>query len=89
MPPRELGGIFLGRGGKAGLVEQRGRLLANLALRPSVKRAKEFRTRELLAVSQDGKREVMVKLDFPSFQPICMDWLPDGRLLIVSSGEQS
>jgi hypothetical protein len=44
-------------------------------------------TRELIAVSQDGKREVMVKLDFPSFQPICMDWLPDGRLLIVSSGD--
>src|SRR6266536_4661063 len=44
-------------------------------------------TRELIAVSQDGKREVMVKLDFPSFQAICMDWLPDGRLLIVSSGD--
>ena len=44
-------------------------------------------TRELIAVSQDGKREVMVTLDFPSFQPICMDWLPDGRLLIVSSGD--
>lgn len=38
-------------------------------------------TRELIAVSQDGKSEVMVTLDFPSFQPICMDWLPDGRLL--------
>jgi sugar lactone lactonase YvrE len=29
----------------------------------------------------------MVTLDFPSFQPICMDWLPDGRLLIVSSAD--
>jgi sugar lactone lactonase YvrE len=29
----------------------------------------------------------MVTLAFPSFQPICMDWLPDGRLLIVSSAE--
>ena len=47
----------------------------------------DWGTRELIAVSQDGKREVMVKLDFPSFQPICMDWLPDGRLLIVSSGD--
>jgi len=47
----------------------------------------DWGTRELLAVSQEGKREVMVKLDFPSFQPICMDWLPDGRLLIVSSGD--
>lgn len=47
----------------------------------------DWGTRELIAVSQDGKREVMVTLDFPSFQPICMDWLPDGRLLIVSSGD--
>lgn len=47
----------------------------------------DWGTRQLLAVSQDGKREVMVTLDFPSFQPICMDWLPDGRLLIVSSAD--
>ena len=48
----------------------------------------DWGTREIIAVSQDGKREVMVKLDFPSFQPICMDWLPDGRLLIVSSADR-
>ena len=48
----------------------------------------DWGTRELIAVSDEGKREVMVKLDFPSFQPICMDWLPDGRLLIVSSRDQ-
>lgn len=47
----------------------------------------DWGTRELIAVSQEGEREVVVKLDFPSFQPICMDWLPDGRLLIVSSAE--
>jgi sugar lactone lactonase YvrE len=47
----------------------------------------DWGTRELIAVSLEGKSEVMVKLDFPSFQPICMDWLPDGRLLIVSSGD--
>ena len=47
----------------------------------------DWGTRELLVVSQDGKREVMVTLPFTSFQPICMDWLPDGRLLIVSSTE--
>jgi sugar lactone lactonase YvrE len=29
----------------------------------------------------------MVTLPFTSFQPICMDWLPDGRLLVVSSAE--
>src|SRR4051812_25904206 len=45
----------------------------------------DWGTQELIAVSQEGKREIMVKLDVPSFQPICMDWLPDGRLLIVSS----
>jgi len=47
----------------------------------------DWGTRQLITVSQDGKREVMVTLPFSSFQPICMDWLPDGRLLIVSSAE--
>jgi sugar lactone lactonase YvrE len=47
----------------------------------------DWGSRELIAVSREGKGEIMVKLDFPSFQPICMDWLPDGRLLIVSSGD--
>lgn len=47
----------------------------------------DWGTRQLLAVSQDGNREVMVTLDFASFEPICMDWLPNGRLLIVSSAE--
>jgi sugar lactone lactonase YvrE len=47
----------------------------------------DWGTREIIAVSPQGEREVMVKLDFPTFQPICMDWLPDGRLLIVSSAE--
>jgi len=31
-----------------------------------------------------GSREVMVRVDFPSF-PLSFDWLPDGRLLIVSA----
>ena len=47
----------------------------------------DWGTREIMAVSPEGKREIIVTLDFPSFQPICMDWLPDGRLLIVSSGD--
>ena len=47
----------------------------------------DWGTRQLIAISQEGQKEVMVTLDFPSFQPICMDWLPDGRLLIVSSRE--
>jgi len=40
---------------------------------------------EILAVDLEGRSEVVVDLDFPSFQAICFDWLPDGRLLVVSS----
>lgn len=47
----------------------------------------DWGAREIIAVNEEGKSEIMVKLDFSSFQPICMDWLPDGRLLIVSSTE--
>lgn len=47
----------------------------------------DWGTRQLITVSQDGRREAMVTLASSSFQPICMDWLPDGRLLIVSSAE--
>jgi sugar lactone lactonase YvrE len=47
----------------------------------------DWGTREIIAVDLAGKSEVMVRLSFPSFQPICMDWLPDGRLLIVSARE--
>jgi sugar lactone lactonase YvrE len=39
---------------------------------------------EVIAVDLAGKSEVIVRL--PSF-PFCIDWLPDGRLLIVSGGE--
>jgi sugar lactone lactonase YvrE len=45
----------------------------------------DWGTQEIIAVDLEGRREVMIRLNFPSFQPICMDWLPDGRLLIVSS----
>ena len=37
---------------------------------------------ELIAVDLDGNSEVM--LEAPSF-PCCVDWLPDGRLLLVSA----
>jgi sugar lactone lactonase YvrE len=39
---------------------------------------------EVIAVDLEGKHEVM--LQAPSF-PCCVDWLPDGRLLIVSPRE--
>src|SRR5438067_3271723 len=39
---------------------------------------------EVVAVDLQGTSEVMVHM--PSF-PFCIDWLPDGRLLIVSGCE--
>ena len=39
---------------------------------------------EVVAVDLVGKSEVIVRV--PSF-PFCIDWLPDGRLLIVSGGD--
>ena len=39
---------------------------------------------EVIAVDLAGKSEVITHV--PSF-PFCFDWLPDGRLLIVSGGE--
>ena len=40
---------------------------------------------EVVAVDLDGEREVMARM---STFPFSLDWLPDGRLLIVSSGLQ-
>jgi sugar lactone lactonase YvrE len=48
----------------------------------------DWGAQEILAVDLKGKSEVMVRLRFSSFQPICIDWLPDGRLLIVSSRDR-
>jgi sugar lactone lactonase YvrE len=39
-------------------------------------------TGEVLAVSSDGEREVMARLA-PRAIPLSIDWLPDGRMLIV------
>jgi sugar lactone lactonase YvrE len=44
----------------------------------------DWGAQEILAVTLEGKREVIVKVSFPSF-PLCFDWLPDGHLLLVSS----
>jgi sugar lactone lactonase YvrE len=38
----------------------------------------------VVAVDLDGNSEIVLCVDFPSF-PMCIDWLPDGRLLIVSA----
>src|SRR6185436_7647488 len=42
---------------------------------------------EIIAVDLGGKSEVIVRVPFPSF-PFSIDWLPDGRLLIVSASER-
>jgi sugar lactone lactonase YvrE len=39
---------------------------------------------EVIAVDLDGRREVMLR---GSSFPLCVDWLPDGRLLFVSAAE--
>ncbi|MFI6581451.1 SMP-30/gluconolactonase/LRE family protein [Embleya sp. NPDC050493] len=46
----------------------------------------DWGAREIVAVGPDGVGEVVVGVPFPSM-PMCIDWLPDGRLLIVSSAE--
>ena len=42
---------------------------------------------EIIAVDLEGKSEVVVRVPFPSF-PFSIDWLPDGRLLIVSTSDR-
>jgi sugar lactone lactonase YvrE len=46
----------------------------------------DWGTQEIPAVDLDGNLEVMVRVRFPSF-PMCIDWLPDGRPLVVSARE--
>src|SRR5215211_7699221 len=44
----------------------------------------DWGTQELIAVDLEGESEVV--LQGPAF-PLCVDWLPDGRLLVVSARE--
>src|SRR5436190_14970839 len=46
----------------------------------------DWGAQEIIAVDLEGKSEVIARVDFPSF-PLSIDWLPDGRLLIVSARE--
>jgi sugar lactone lactonase YvrE len=48
----------------------------------------DWATRELVAVDGEGESEVMLRLGSSPFQPICFDWLPDGRLLVVDSRDR-
>jgi sugar lactone lactonase YvrE len=47
----------------------------------------DWGAQEVVAVDLEGKSEVVVRVHFPSF-PMCIDWLPDGRLLIVSARDR-
>jgi sugar lactone lactonase YvrE len=44
----------------------------------------DWGAQQVIAVTPDGESEVIVRV--PTF-PFCIDWLPDGRLLIVSGGD--
>src|ERR671910_2389495 len=45
----------------------------------------DWGAQEIIAVDREGKSEVIVRI--PSF-PFCIDFLPDGRLLIVSASDR-
>ena len=42
---------------------------------------------EIVAVDRAGNSQVVLRLPYPEF-PFSIDWLPDGRLLVVSAGER-
>ena len=46
----------------------------------------DWGAQEVVAVDREGRAEVMARVDFPAF-PMCIDWLPDGRLLVVAARE--
>ena len=45
----------------------------------------DWGAQEIIAVDLEGNSEVVARV--PSF-PFCIDWLPDGRLLIVSARDR-
>ena len=47
----------------------------------------DWGARQVLAVAPDGSGEVVLEVDFHSL-PMCIDFLPDGRLLVVCSPRQ-
>ncbi len=44
----------------------------------------DWGAQEVVAVDREGRLVVMARVDFPAF-PMCIDWLPDGRLLVVAA----
>jgi sugar lactone lactonase YvrE len=47
----------------------------------------DWGAQEVIAVDLEGKSEVIVRVQFPSF-PMCIDFLPNGRLLVVSARDR-
>ena len=68
-----------------------GRLLSGLAMGESPRWHEnrlwlsDWGARQIVAVDLDGNLEIVVRTRFDF--PFCIDWLPDGRLLIVSGRE--
>jgi sugar lactone lactonase YvrE len=48
----------------------------------------DWGAQELIAVDAEGVSEVVLTMG-SGFLPFCIDWLPDGRLLVVSAGERA
>ncbi len=46
----------------------------------------DWLAQEIIALDVEGKSEVILRVPFPSV-PMCFDFLPDGRLLVVSTQE--
>ena len=50
----------------------------------------DWASQEIIAVDPDGKSEVMLRSPAgDGFAPLCFDWLPDGRLVLVSGTSRS
>src|SRR5258708_12599857 len=47
----------------------------------------DWGAQEFIAADLEGKSEVIVRVQFPSF-PMCIDFLPNVRLLIVSAPDR-
>src|SRR6478609_4132533 len=47
----------------------------------------DWGAQEVLAIDREGQPEVMARVDFPAF-PMCIDWLPDGHLLVVAARDE-
>jgi sugar lactone lactonase YvrE len=49
----------------------------------------DWAKQEIIAVTDDGQSEVVVGAAESGFSPVCFDWLPDGRLLLVSGPQRA